>query len=130
MLSLIDCASVSRALSDSDLDLELRALIGLRAWQLHVEQSRPLGAGCRLVVVQGGDAPDVINAALGFCITGDPAEEPSYDWIEDHGLFYEIAINRRANLIHVFAEAGPSLELGLHLLCLSHFWPDGEEGAR
>jgi hypothetical protein len=126
MIVILDCASVSRALSYTDLDPDLRALIGLRVWHLHVEQGRPLGTGFRLVVVQGGDTPNAINAALGCAITGNEAEAAAYDWIEDHGLFYEIAINHEDILIHVFAEAGPSLELGLHLLCLSHFWPDGE----
>lgn len=129
MLSLTDCASVSRALSDPDLDLDLRALIGVRAWQLHVEQGRPLGAAFRLIVVQGGDTPDVINTALGFAITGDQAEGPRYDWIEDHGLWFEIAYGVEGEpLTRVFVENGPGAELGIHALCLAHFWPDDEEG--
>lgn len=128
MLSLIDHASVSHALSDPDLDLDLRALIGLRLWQLHVEQSRPIGTGFRLVVVQGGDTPDVINTALGFVITGRQAEGPSYDRLDDHGLWFEIAYGSDSEaLTRVFVENGPSTELGIHSLCLGHFWPtDGE----
>ncbi|MGV9006329.1 MAG: hypothetical protein ACOH1H_06295 [Brevundimonas sp.] len=127
MLSLTDCASVSRALSDTTLDLDLRALIGLRAWQLHVEQGRPLGSGFRLIVVQGGDTPDVINTTLGFAITGDQADGSSYDWIDDHGLWFEVAYRTEGEaLTRVFVENGPGTELGIHALCLTHFWPDGE----
>lgn len=128
MLTLTDRASVSRALSDTTLDLDLRALIGLRAWQLHVEQGRPIGTGFRLVVVQGGDTPDVINTALGFAITGARAEGHSYDWIEDHGLFFEVAYGSDdGGLTRVFVENGPGTELGIHSLCLAHFWPADEE---
>ena len=127
MLSLTDCASVSRALSDPDLDLDLRVLIGLRAWQLHVEQSRPIGTSFRLIVVQGGDTPDVINTALAFVITGGP-EGPSYDRLDDHGLWFEITYGSAGEaLTRVFVENGPSTELGIHSLCLAHFWPTDEE---
>ncbi|GAA0655354.1 hypothetical protein [Brevundimonas lenta] len=128
MLTLTDHASVSRVLSDTNLDPDLRALIGLRAWQLHVEQGRLLGAGFRLIVVQGGDSPDVINTALGFAITGDRAEGHSYDWIEDGGLWFEISYGADGEaLTRVFVENGPCTELGVHSLCLAHFWPEGEE---
>lgn len=127
MLTLADRALVSRALSDTTLDLDLRALIGLRAWQLYVEQGRPIGAGFRLIVVQGGDTPDVINTALGFAITGDRAEGHSYDWIEDHGLWFEVAYGAPGeSLTRVFVENGPGTELGIHSLCLAHFWSEGE----
>lgn len=131
MLSLTDPASVSLTLSDTNLDPDLRALIGLRAWQLHAEQGRPLGAGFRLIVVQGGDTPDVINTALGFAITGDRAEERDYDWIEDHGLFFEVAYGSDDEaLTRVFVENGPATELGIHSLCLAHFWPGDAEQQR
>ena len=128
MLTLTDRASVSRTLSDTTLDLDLRALIGLRAWQLHVEQGRPIGTGFRLIVVQGGDTPDVINTALGFAITGDRADGHSYDWIKDHGFWFEISYGGEGEaLTHVFVENGPGTELGVHSLCMAHFWSEGEE---
>lgn len=115
MLCLTDRASLASALNNPDLDLDLRVLIGLRA--------RLLDDDTKLFVVQGGDTPEVINAALGFCITGDQAEEPSYDSIEDHGLWFEIG----QGSTRIFVENGPSTELGIHYLCLSHFWPTDEE---
>ena len=118
MLSVTDCASIASALDDPDLDPALRVLIGLRAGQLSDD--------AKLFVVQGGDTPEVIKAALGFAITGNHAEQPSYDWIEDHGLWFEIGHGPT----RIFVENGPGTELGLHYLCLSHFWPDGEGGDR
>jgi phosphoserine aminotransferase len=128
MLSLTDRASVSRALSDTALDLDLRALIGLRAWQLHVERGLQLGTGFRIIVVQGGDTPSVINAALGLHLTGAGAESLAYDWIEDHGLWFEISYGATGDAqTRVFVENGPGTELGIHALCLAHFWPSTEE---
>lgn len=115
MLSLTSRASIASALNDPDLDPDLRVLIALRAGHL--------SDGTKLFVVQGGDTPEVINAALGFAVTGDQAEEPSYDWIEDHGLWFEIA----RGATRTFVENGPGTELGIHYLCLSHFWPTDDE---
>ena len=129
MLLLTDTDSVSRALADPALDLDLRALLGLRAWQLHVEQGCRLGERLRFVVFQGGDTPDIINGALGFPMTGELANKPAYDWIEDHGLWFEIAYGTGGKaLTRVFVENGPATELGVHYLCLAHFWRDGEGG--
>ena len=112
MISLNDRASIASALNDPDLDPDLRVLIALRAGQLNDDT--------KLFIVQGGDTPEVINAALGFAITGDQAEEPSYDWIEDHGRWFEIAYDT----VRIFVENGPGTELGIHYLCLSHFWAE------
>ena len=117
MLSLTDRVSIASALNDPHLDPDLRVLIGLRA--------RLLDDDTKLFVVQGGDTPEVINAALGFAITADQAEEPSYDWIEDHGLWFEIGHGST----RIFVESGPGTELGLHYLCQSHFWFD-RKGSR
>lgn len=116
MLSLIDPASVINTLSGSDLDRDLRALLGDRYSTLRKDT--------QLYVVQGGDTPEVINAALGFPVTGDHAEEPSYSWIKDHGRWFEIVYLSRRTII--FVENGHSTELGIPYLCLSHFWPDSD----
>ena len=105
MLSLTDRASIASALLDPDL----LALIALRA-----------GDDTKVFVVQGGDTPEVINKALGFAITGEQAEELPFDWIHDHGLWFEIAYGP----VRIFVENGPGTELGIHYLCLSHFWAE------
>lgn len=66
MLSLTDRDAVTAALTDPKLAPDLRALIGLRAWQLDVERDRPLGDIIQFVVVQPGDASEVFHRAVGF----------------------------------------------------------------
>lgn len=128
---LTDRAAVTGALNDFDLYVDLRALIGRRAWQLYVEQNQPRREDVKIVVVEGGDTPKVINEGVGFPITGDDAEEPSYEWLEDHGLWFEIAYVRGGGLhTFVFVENNPGTELGIHHLCLAQFWRDGEEGGQ
>ena len=117
MISIFDCASLEDALDDPDLDLDLRVLIGQRA--------RYLSDDTKLFVVQAGDAPEIINEALQFDITGDHAEEPSFKWILDHGRWFEIFCHRGDEHIRILVENHPGTELGIHCLCLSHFWPDG-----
>lgn len=110
MLSLTDRASIERALEDPNLDDDLRALI-----------DRHTDDHTKVFIIQAGDDHDTINAALGFAITGDQAEEPNFDWIEDHdGRWFEIAYGSTRILV----ENAPSTELGIHYLCLSQFWAE------
>ena len=120
MLSLTDRASIASALDDLDLDLDLRVLINVRA--------RHLSEDTKLFVVKGGDTAEVINDTLGFHITGDQAEEPSFEWIVDHGRWFEIFWDRGTGHTRILVENHPGTELGIHYLCLSNFWPDGEGG--
>ena len=127
MLSLNDRTAITAALNNPDLDPELKDLISLRAEQPSVDPDRSLSRDTRCFVVQGGDTPEVINEALGFAITGDHAEEPSFTWIEHHGQWFELAYEGGDRPpIRIFVENGAGTELELHYLCLSHFWPDGE----
>ncbi len=128
MLSLADVFEVSSALGDPDLDVDLRALLGFRAWRMCVEHEGVIGTDVQLFAVQAGDTPEIINGALGFAITGDDAEEPSFLSIEDHGRWFEVAYARdEGPHIRIFVENGPGTELGTHYLCLSHIWPTDEE---
>lgn len=130
MLTLTDVFEVSSVLGDRDLDTDLRALIGFRAWHMCVEHEGEIGTDVQIFVVQGGDTPDVINTALGFQITGQDAEEPSFFSIEDHGLWFEIAYARDDDPhTRVFVENGPATELGIHSICLQHFWPETDGAA-
>ena len=56
MLKLTDRAAVTAALLDTTIDPELRALLGLRAWQLDDVRHQPLGETVQFVVVQPGDS--------------------------------------------------------------------------
>ncbi len=126
MLRLNNLADVAGAISDPDLDDDLRTLIAQRGWQAYADHPSDLSEHTRIVVVQAGDRPEVINDAVQFNLTGDDAEEPSYDRLEDHGLWFEISFTARRTL--VFVENSPGTELGIHYLCLAHFWTG--EGSR
>ena len=91
MLSLDDRASITAALTDRQLDPNLRALLGLRVWQLDNERDRPFGDFMRFVVIQPGDESEVIHKAVGFPLTWDQAEQPPFEWMEDHGAWFELA---------------------------------------
>ena len=112
---------LSRPIDDAEFELDLRALIRLRTGQLEAAGDR-----ARVVVIQGGDTPEVINAAVGFALTGDQAEPFTPDWITDHGLWFEVAFHAGGDdLTLVFVENGPGTEQGVHGLCLSHAWAEG-----
>jgi hypothetical protein len=127
MLSITTRAAVGAALNAFELDVDLRAPIGRRAWHLYVEENQPLRDDVKIVVVEGGDTPKVINETVGFPITGDHPEDPRYEWIEDHGLWFEIAYARGGQpRLFIFVENNPGTELGIHWLCLAYFWRVGD----
>lgn len=118
MLSLTDRDAVTAALTDPNLDPHLRALVGLRAWQLDVERDRPLSDIVQFVVVQPGDTPEVIHEAVGFPITWELADQPSFEWIEDHGAWFEIAYVLTDDFgMLVFVADDPGVEFGLRFMC-------------
>ena len=51
MLSLNDRDAVAAALTDPTIDPALRALIGLRVWQVDTDRRRPLGEVLQIVAV-------------------------------------------------------------------------------
>lgn len=127
MLKLNDPASIAEALDDPGLDPDLGNLI--RRLALDLGHS---GAVSIVVVIEAGDSPAVINAAVGSSITGDGAGELCFDWIKDHdGRWFEIALTPPAGVpTRVLVDNDAGTELGLHYACLAHFWPDDEEPVR
>ena len=91
MLKLTDRAAVTAALTDPTLDPELRALIGLRAWQLDDVRHQPLGETVQFVVVEPGDSVTEIHEAVGFPLTWDQADQPGWEWMNDWGRWFELA---------------------------------------
>ena len=91
MRSITDRDAVTAALTDTTLDPELRALIGLRVWQVDTDRRLPLGEILQIVVVQPGDTSEVIHKAVGFPITWDQADQPGFEWLNDHGSWFELA---------------------------------------
>ena len=91
MISISTRESITAALTNYELDAELRALIGLRAWQMDDDRTRPLSDIVQFVVVQPGDTPAIIHAVVGFPITWDQADQPGFEWMNDHGSWFELA---------------------------------------
>lgn len=126
VLKLTDPASIAEALDDPGLDPDLLTLLRCIAFDLSG------GGNFRIVVIHAGDTPAVINDAVCHPITGDGAEELSFDWIKDHdGRWFEVALPAINGVpTRVIVQNHVGVELGIHALCLSHFWPDGQEGNR
>ena len=119
MLNLTDRDALTAALTDQTLDFQLRSLIGLRAWQIDVERDRPLSDFLQVVVVQPGDTTEAIHEALGFPITWDQAEQPSFEWLEDHGAWFELAYVLTDDFgLLVFVADDPKTNFNLRFMCL------------
>lgn len=131
MLSLTDIFEVSGVLGNTDLDVDLRALLGYRAWHMCVEHEGAIGTDVQMFVIEGGDTEELIRKTLGFPIADDGPNRPALFSVEDHGLWFEVVfVPDEGPHTRVFVENGPATELGAHALCLSHFWQHGEgEGA-
>ncbi|WP_297799019.1 hypothetical protein [uncultured Brevundimonas sp.] len=122
MITLTDIFEVSATLEDGSLDVSLRALLGFRAWHMVVEHEAELGTDALIHVVQAGDKADTINEALGFAITGDDAEPPSFISIEDHGgQWFELAYARDdASHQRIFIEVHPDTDQDLLTMCFAN----------
>lgn len=119
MLSLTDREAVTAALTDPKLDPNLRVLIGLRAWQMDDDRARPLSDIVQFVIVQPGDTSEVIHEAVGFPITWDQAEQPGFEWMNDHGAWFELAYVLTDDLgMIVFVADDPGTNFTLRFNCL------------
>lgn len=86
MLTLTDRAAVEAAISDTNLDPQLRALLVARARQVE-EDTEPdveLGELAHFHAVQPGDTLDTVEEALGMAMD-------EREWLTDHGGWYEAA---------------------------------------
>ncbi len=120
MLSLKDRDAVTAALTDPTLDPTLRALIGLRVWQVDTDRRHPLSDVLQIVVVQPGDTSEVIHEAVGYPITWDQAEQPGFEWMNDHGSWFELAyvLTDEFGML-VFVADHPDTNFTLRFNCLA-----------
>lgn len=120
MLSLKDRDAVTAALTDPTLDPALRALIGLRVWQVDTDRHQPLSDVLQIVVVQPGDTSEVIHEAVGYPITWDQAEQPGFEWMNDHGSWFELAyvLTDEFGML-VFVADHPDTNVTLRFNCLA-----------
>jgi hypothetical protein len=102
VLSLTTGAAIEAAINDATLDLDLRTLLALRARQLEddTEPDVELGDLAHFHVVEPGDGMKEVKGALCFSVDinfvderrfGDPDFVPSWEWIEHHGGYFELA---------------------------------------
>lgn len=119
MLSLSDRDAVTAALTNHRLDPTLRALIGLRVWQIDTDRNHPLSDVLQIVVVHPGDPPEIILEAVSFPIILEEADQPGFDWMEDHGSHFELAYvaTDEAGML-VFVPDHPDTDPSLRAYCL------------
>lgn len=101
MLILDTREAVTAALADTTLDATLRAIVGLRVYQIHEDRQQPLGDVLRIVVVQPRDEAPLVHEALGFPLFHEQADQPGWEWMNDHGSWFELA--------YVFSDDGYGL---------------------
>ena len=80
MLALTTREAVTEVLKDTTLDPALRALMGLRLWQIDTDRSQTLDEVLHIYVAQEGDDENTIHTGLG-----------SPEWSEHHGRWLELA---------------------------------------
>jgi len=120
MFSLTDRDAVTAALTDPALDPSLRALIGLRVWQVDTERHQPLGDVLQIVVVQPGDTSEAIHEAVGYPITWEQADQPGFEWMNDHGSWFELAYVLTDDFgMLVFVADHPDTNFVLRFNCLA-----------
>lgn len=117
MLSIDNRKAVTAALKDQTLDPALRALIGLRVWQMDIDRRRPLAEVLQVVVVQPGDPPEAIHAAVRFSITYDQAEQPAWRWLHDHVEWFELTYLLPDRQLIVFVADHPDTNETLRFNC-------------
>jgi hypothetical protein len=99
--------------------------------QLGQQFDGDLGELVHFVVVEAGDQITAVVAACGFPLTqnlvdgrwlGDPEFEPSFEWIQDHGTWFELAyiLSDDGFGTIIFVKDDPGTEFDLHMLCLEY----------
>ena len=119
MLSLTDRDAVTAALLDPNLNPTLRALIGLRVWQIDTDRNHPLSDVLQIVVVHPGDPPEAILEAVGFPIILDKADQPGFEWASFHHGWWELCyvLTDEAGML-VFVPDHPDTDPSLRAYCL------------
>ena len=99
MISLTTTASIV-APTAPPRDRALQRLLDQRVEQLTEDGGAEVGEFAHFLVVGPGDTPADIEAALGFSVIenivdgaryGDPDFQPSWEWIEQHAGWFELA---------------------------------------
>ena len=133
MRSFTTGAAVRAAVADPDLNPQLRALLAARARQLE-DDAEELGDLAHFHAVEPSDGPAEASAALGFppdanlvdgSRYGDPDFTPSWEWVEEHGGWFELAfVLTDEGFGHVLLVPDrPDTDPRLLALCRDHLTP-------
>jgi len=123
MLSMHDTAAIQAAASTHP-DPTLRSLLALRGAQLAPTD----GETVKIIVFEAGDTLDRLEAELGFTplqgavdasVFGDPDFMPSWEWIEAHPGWFELAyvFNDDGGGAVIFVSRAVGVDPGLLALC-------------
>jgi hypothetical protein len=126
MLSLNDTAAIQVA-ARAHPDPTLRSLLAMRGNQLAPTDGEPF----QIIAFEAGDTLDRLEAELGFtplqsaddaCVFGDPDFMPSWEWIEAHPGWFELAyvFNDDGGGAIIFVSRAVGVDSGLLDLC-SHW---------
>ena len=108
MIHLYDRATMARALT-SNLDPRLETLLQQRIDALTIGPF-DLTADTEFVIVQPGDTEDDIQRTVGFSPLvepidgirfGDPGFHPFWDWLADHGGWFEMIVTFGSTFAYV-----------------------------
>ncbi len=127
MLSLHNSASMQFA-ADTHPDPMLRSLLSLRIAQLTPPDGADAGAAVHFLIFEPGDSLDAMEAELRFTplrnivdgsLYGDPDFTPSWEWIEFHDGWIEIAyvFSDDGFGVIIFAQRVEGTEPNLIALC-------------
>lgn len=129
MIALRTAASMLQAVQGG-LHPTLTPIIEKRIAQLNVDLDRDLGEVVHFIVVEPGDQPDQLDRELGFPFLtnlldgtrfGEPDFTPSFEWIQDHGCWFEIVFMLTDEFgIAVFLQDDPGMHFDLHMFCLEY----------
>jgi hypothetical protein len=130
MIKLRDTASIHAAL-DSAISPAMRDLIAKRTSHFRKYVDCDLSELVNFIIIEPGDTVSVVDEAVGFSLLknmfddarfGDPDFVPSFEWIQDHGAFFE--------LVYILSDSGfglvvlvpddPGVEADIHMLCFEY----------
>lgn len=130
MIVLRTAASMREAVNGS-LCPALRAILARRIEQLSHDVDCDLSEIVQFIIVEPGDQPEQLDSELGFQFLanlvdgtrfGDPDFTPSFEWLQDHGRWFEIVFilsdDGFGNI--VFIPDDPGVHFDLHLFCLEY----------
>lgn len=136
MLRITTSVAMQQAINAATDDA-LRFLLTSRMERFGSIDGYDLGEVAHFVVMGPGDSMSDVDTALGFSVLlnlvdqvpyGDPGFEPSWEWVSDHGDWYEIAFVLSDDGFGwiIFVPKAEGIDSRLLNLCAQHALPHGD----